>query len=75
MTVFPWRIAEGGMKNKVLVPWGMRLPIPCASRPRSLANAVVQTALSNPEDSWRYFMGKPVSGLMKELRRASFVCV
>lgn len=72
----PFWNSRGGNKNILFVPLGIYWPTHYARHPRSLANAIVQTVLSGPQESSRYFIGIPLSGLTTKLRResASWVC-
>ena len=55
-----------GTKNIVFVP-AMRLPIPWANLPNSLAKDVSHVFLSGPCIKCRYSSGRPVNGLMTAL--------
>ena len=58
--VFPSGTEDRGMKKMVLVPLGMRVPTPCARRPKSLASARIQTAAFGPFTKSRYSSSCPV---------------
>ena len=51
----------------VFVPDGIRVPTPCAKRPRSLANAVIHVAALSPVLRWRYSRALPDCASTTEL--------
>ena len=56
-----------GMKKVVLFPFGMRLPNPWASLPRSLINAVTHVSASSSTIKCFYSCGIPVTGSITSL--------
>ena len=61
--------AERGMKRMVFVPL-ILVPTPCASLPRSLARAVIQSAFAGVRSKCLYSRESPVCASMTELQFA-----
>ena len=67
VTLRSWVMEDFSTKKTVLVPVGMRVPTPSARRPKSLARALTQAALSGPRTRCQYSSACLLAGSMTVL--------